>query len=69
MLVEGFSKKSNQFLSGRTDTNKVVIIPLDPNIREGDYVKVKIDRATSATLFGRTVESVEHEEKNMVLSA
>ena len=69
MLVEGFSKKSNQFLSGRTDTNKVVIIPLDPNIREGDYVKVKIDRATSATLFGRSVESVKREEKNMALSA
>jgi tRNA-2-methylthio-N6-dimethylallyladenosine synthase len=69
MLVEGFSKKSNQFLSGRTDTNKVVIIPLDPNIREGDYVKVKIDRATSATLFGRSVESVKPEEKNMALSA
>lgn len=69
ILVEGFSKKSDQFLSGRTDTNKVVIIPLDPNIREGDYVKVKIDRATSATLFGRSVESVKQVEKNMALSA
>jgi tRNA-2-methylthio-N6-dimethylallyladenosine synthase len=69
MLVEGFSKKSDQFLSGRTDTNKVVIIPIDQNIRVGDYLKVKIDRATSATLFGRTVESVKREENNMVLSA
>jgi tRNA-2-methylthio-N6-dimethylallyladenosine synthase len=52
MLVEGFSKKSNQFLSGRTDSNKVVIIPFDEKIKQGEYVKVKINRATSATLFG-----------------
>jgi len=52
MLVEGFSKKSNQFLSGRTDSNKVLIIPFDEKIKPGDYVKVKINRATSATLFG-----------------
>ena len=69
ILVEGFSKKSNQFLSGRTDTNKVVIIPFNSNIKEGDYVKVIIDRATSATLFGSSVESVNHKEKNMALSA
>ena len=52
VLIEGFSKKSDQFLSGRTDSNKVVIIPLEPTIKPGDYVKVKINRATSATLFG-----------------
>jgi tRNA-2-methylthio-N6-dimethylallyladenosine synthase len=69
ILVEGFSKKSDQFLSGRTDTNKVAIIPLDQNIKEGDYVKVKIDRATSATLFGRSMESVKREVKDMALSA
>jgi tRNA-2-methylthio-N6-dimethylallyladenosine synthase len=69
ILVEGFSKKSDLFLSGRTDTNKVVIIPLGPDIRVGDYIKVKIDRATSATLFGRSIDSVNREEKNMALSA
>ena len=69
ILIEGFSKKSDQFLAGRSDTNKVVIIPIDPNIREGDYVRVKINRATSATLFGSAVESVERKEINMVLSA
>ncbi len=52
VLVEGLSRKSDKFLSGRTDTNKVVIIPFDESIKEGDYVKVKINRATSATLFG-----------------
>jgi tRNA-2-methylthio-N6-dimethylallyladenosine synthase len=69
ILVEGFSKKSDQFIAGRSDTNKVVIIPFDLAIRVGNYVKVKIDRATSATLFGRSVESVNKEDKNMVLSA
>jgi tRNA-2-methylthio-N6-dimethylallyladenosine synthase len=52
VLIEGFSKKSVQFLSGRTDSNKVVIIPINEKIKAGDYVKVKINRATSATLFG-----------------
>ena len=58
ILVEGFSKKSDEFLSGRTDTNKVVIIPKMNNISVGDYVKVKIERATSATLFGSSMEIV-----------
>lgn len=52
ILIEGFSKKSDQFLSGRTDTNKIVIIPASDEINTGDYVRVKINRATSATLFG-----------------
>lgn len=54
ILIEGFSKKSEQFLSGRTDSNKIVIIPTEDTIKIGDYVKVKINRATSATLFGET---------------
>jgi tRNA-2-methylthio-N6-dimethylallyladenosine synthase len=52
VLVEGFSKKSDKFLSGRTDTNKVAIVSADNKIKVGDYIKVKINRATSATLFG-----------------
>jgi len=52
VLVEGFSRKSNKFLSGRSDTNKVVILPAEDNIKVGEYVRVKINKATSATLFG-----------------
>jgi len=52
VLVENFSKKSNQFYSGRTSTNKIVILPVAENVQIGDYVKVKIYKATSATLFG-----------------
>ncbi len=59
ILVEGFSKKSDHFLSGRTDTNKIVIIPNNDEISVGDYVKVKINRATSATLFGDYINTME----------
>ncbi len=52
VLVEGFSRKSNQFLAGRTDNNKVLIVPLDEKIKEGTYIKAKVTRATHATLFG-----------------
>ncbi|HKJ81095.1 MAG TPA: tRNA (N6-isopentenyl adenosine(37)-C2)-methylthiotransferase MiaB [Ignavibacteriaceae bacterium] len=68
ILIEGFSKKSDDFLAGRTDTNKVVIIPADGKMKEGDYVKVKINRATSGTLFGDFVESF-NPDKQIALTA
>jgi len=52
VLVEGFSKKSDQFFAARTDSNKIVVIPIQDGIVEGDYVEVRIDRVTSGTLFG-----------------
>jgi tRNA-2-methylthio-N6-dimethylallyladenosine synthase len=52
VLVEGFSRKSEKFLSGRSDTNKVVIVPADDKIKVGDYLRAEINRATSGTLFG-----------------
>ena len=59
ILIEGFSKKSKDFLAGRTDTNKVVIIPNQDNITKKDYVKVKINKATSGTLFADVVEKLD----------
>ncbi|KAB2909214.1 MAG: tRNA (N6-isopentenyl adenosine(37)-C2)-methylthiotransferase MiaB [Ignavibacteriales bacterium] len=59
ILVEGFSRKSDKFMAGRTDTNKVAIFPAHEDISEGDYVDVKIDRVTSATLFGEVVNIAE----------
>lgn len=56
VLIEGLSKKSEDFLSGRTATNKVVIIPKDDKIKPGDYAAVKINRATQATLFGNLIQ-------------
>ncbi|MCL5028139.1 MAG: tRNA (N6-isopentenyl adenosine(37)-C2)-methylthiotransferase MiaB [Bacteroidetes bacterium] len=69
VLIEGLSKKSDKFMSGRTDTNKVVIIPADEKIEEGGYVKVKINRATSATLFGVPVSLVNETDNKLALTA
>ena len=69
ILVEGKSRKSDQFLSGRTDTNKVVIVPDTGSIKEGNYIKVKINRATSATLFGDFIEFIFPDESDIALTA
>lgn len=69
ILVEGFSRKSEQFLAGRTDANKVVIIPFDEKIKEGDYIKVKINKATHATLFGDFIDFVHIENEPAALTA
>jgi tRNA-2-methylthio-N6-dimethylallyladenosine synthase len=51
VLIEGESKKSSDNWTGRADTNKVVVFPRTGD-EVGDYVRVKILRTTSATLFG-----------------
>lgn len=58
VLVEGNSRKSDQQFSGRSDTNKVVVLDAVEGVGKGDYVKVKIKSATSATLFGEFIEIV-----------
>jgi tRNA-2-methylthio-N6-dimethylallyladenosine synthase len=55
VLVEGFSKKSEEQLQGRTDQNKVVIFAKG-NFVKGDYVMVKITHCTAGTLFGDAVK-------------
>jgi tRNA-2-methylthio-N6-dimethylallyladenosine synthase len=54
VLAEGTSKKSDDQLYGRTSQNKVVVFPRNGH-RPGDYVQVKIERCTSATLIGSPV--------------
>jgi len=66
VLVEGASKKSEDFFSGRTDANKIVIIPRHESIGEGDYVEVSINRATSATLFGTVVTILDKKDSSEV---
>jgi tRNA-2-methylthio-N6-dimethylallyladenosine synthase len=51
VLIEGFSKRSEDHLSGRTSQNKVVVFP-DNGHKKGEYVNVLIERCTSATLIG-----------------
>lgn len=55
VLIEGFSKRSREQLFGRTSQNKVVIFD-KKNYHVGQFVKIRIDRASSATLFGEPVE-------------
>lgn len=55
VLVEGFSKRSKDQLFGRTTQNKVVIFDKE-SYRIGQYVNVKINDCTSATLFGTVVK-------------
>jgi tRNA-2-methylthio-N6-dimethylallyladenosine synthase len=54
VLIEGFSKRSREYLSGRTTQNKVVVFPF-AGLKKGDYVKVLIERSTSATLMGKCI--------------
>ena len=55
VLVEGYSKRSNDFLQGRNSANKVVVFPAG-NHQPGDYVDVIIKNCTAATLTGEVVE-------------
>jgi len=69
VLVERLSKKSDQFFAGRTDTNKVVIFPKIDIVEIGSYVKVKIHRATQATLFGDFVSNVDVTDETSIEKA
>lgn len=55
VLIEGHSKRSREQLFGRTSQNKVVIFD-KKNFHVGQFIRVKIQRASSATLFGEPVE-------------
>lgn len=55
VLVEGPSKRSDDFLCGRNDQNKVVVFPKE-NFKKGDYVQVLVTECSSATLIGKVVE-------------
>ena len=55
ILVEGPSKKNPMEWQGRTDSNKVAIFPQNEHAPYviGDIIPVIIEKASSATLFGR----------------
>ncbi|HLT82375.1 MAG TPA: tRNA (N6-isopentenyl adenosine(37)-C2)-methylthiotransferase MiaB [Cyclobacteriaceae bacterium] len=54
VLVEGPSKRSEAFLQGRNSANKVVVFP-KKNYVKGDYVQVRVDDCTGATLIGNAI--------------
>src|SRR5258708_1274571 len=55
VLVEGTSKKSDEFLQGRNTANKVIVFPKG-NKSKGEYVNILVESCTAATLFGKIVE-------------
>jgi tRNA-2-methylthio-N6-dimethylallyladenosine synthase len=54
VLVEGFSKRSQEHLCGRNGQNAMVVFPKQ-NYEKGQYVMVKISDCTSATLMGEAI--------------
>jgi tRNA-2-methylthio-N6-dimethylallyladenosine synthase len=54
VLVEGFSKRSDEYLQGRNTANKVVVFPKE-NFSKGQYVNVLVTDCTGATLLGKAV--------------
>jgi len=54
VLVESISRKSGEELAGRNSQNKVVVFPKG-SFKPGDYVNVKIESCTTATLKGTFV--------------
>jgi len=55
VLVEANSKRSDQDWMARNDQNIVVVFPKE-QYQKGDFVRVRIDRASTSTLVGVAVE-------------
>jgi tRNA-2-methylthio-N6-dimethylallyladenosine synthase len=57
VLIEGDSKKSADDWRGRNSQNTLVVFPkADHPYRKGDYVQVKVNHCTGATLIGKIIE-------------
>ena len=54
VLIEGFSKKTENDLQGRNGQNKVVVFPRG-NFKKGEYVFIHITSCTAGTLIGEPV--------------
>lgn len=58
VLIEGTSKKSSEHWMGRNSQNYVTVFP-KRNEKIGDYIKVKVEDCTSATLIGMSVNEAQ----------
>jgi tRNA-2-methylthio-N6-dimethylallyladenosine synthase len=54
VLVENFSKRSQEHLSGRNSQNQVVIFP-KKHYQKGDYVDVLVHNGSASTLLGEAI--------------
>lgn len=61
VLIEGYSKRSEEQFQGRNDQNKVIVFPKE-GYQKGEYVHVLVTECTTATLKGHVVspDFVEH---------
>lgn len=57
VLIEGTSKRSEEFYVGRNSQNKVIVFPKTIHSK-GSYVQVKVESCTTATLLGNVVEAL-----------
>ncbi len=56
VLIEGESKRSDKDWMGRNTQNKVIVFPKENfNCKKGDYVMVKVNGCTQATLLGTLI--------------
>ncbi|TKK68909.1 tRNA (N6-isopentenyl adenosine(37)-C2)-methylthiotransferase MiaB [Ilyomonas limi] len=56
VLIEGESKRSEMDWMGRNTQNKVVVFPKEAHrYKKGDYVQVKVNSCTQATLLGQII--------------
>jgi tRNA-2-methylthio-N6-dimethylallyladenosine synthase len=54
VLIEGYSKRSNDFMQGRNTANKVIVFPKE-TYQKGQYVNVLVESSTRGTLIGKAV--------------
>ena len=55
VLIEGTSKRSEDYLQGRNTANKVVVFPAEKFIK-GQYVQVRVKSCTGGTLLGEVIK-------------
>ena len=55
VLIEGDSKRSLEDFKGRNSQNKMLVFPKKEGLGPGQYVNVRVDSASSATLKGEIV--------------
>ena len=57
VLIEGDSKRSDKDWMGRSSQNKVIVFPKEGHqLKKGEYVNVKVNDCTQATLLGKIIK-------------
>ena len=56
IIVEGPSRKDEHMWFGRTEGNKMILFPEDPDLSIGDTVEIKVDRAQTWVCYGTIIK-------------